>query len=124
MFKITLCPRRFEQELVLSRDGDRLNINGEWFDFSPLLEGSTLPASAINSTSFFGDIERIDGSILLTLWLPHGPNAPESTRYPEPILVNEDGPVELPIYDEPQEPEMPAELESAAPDEEATDEQH
>ncbi|POF89352.1 hypothetical protein [Pseudomonas putida] len=109
MFEITLNPRNFDQQLTLVREGDVLYLNGEAFDFSPLLEGSTLPASALSSDWFFGDVERVDGVIRLTLWLPHGANAPESTRFPVPITVNADGPVALPIYDEPQDEETPDE---------------
>lgn len=96
---INLSPVRMEETLTLDREGDRLYLNGELFDFGPLPDGATLPAVAISSDWFAGEVSRIGGQLHLALRLPHGPNAPESTRFPIPITVKNDGPVELPIYD-------------------------
>jgi len=76
-------------------------VNGEEFDFSPLLEGATLPQDAILSDWFPGPVDRIDGELHLTIRLPCGPNAPETTRFPEPITVTEDGTIDVPAYDLP-----------------------
>lgn len=88
-----------DEMLRVDREGDVLYVNGEVVDLAPLLEGATLPAAAIDCKWFVGQVDRINGELDLTLILPHGPNAPHSTRFPEPITVTDDGPVALPIYD-------------------------
>ncbi|MCL8306348.1 hypothetical protein [Pseudomonas putida] len=98
--KITLSPVRMDEMLSVERAGDVLYLNGEACDLTHLTEGATLPASAIASRWFTGQVDRENGELHLTLILPHGPNAPHSTRYPEPITVTENGPVALPIYNE------------------------
>lgn len=97
--KINLSPVRMDETLSVEQHGDVLSINGEACNFGQLLDGASLPASAIESKWFAGHIERIDGELHLTLILPHGPNTPESTRFPQPITVTEDGTVPLPGYD-------------------------
>jgi len=98
--KINLSPQRRDEELTVSKVGDTLTINGEAFDFGQLPDGATLPKDAVDCEWLASDVERIDGELVLTLLLPHGPNAPESTRFPEPIVSPADGEVELPAYDE------------------------
>ena len=97
--QIKLSPVRMDEQLTLSRDGDVLYVNGETFDFGALLEGATLPWGAVLSDWFPGEVERINGELHLTIRLPHGPNAPESTRFPAPISITKDGQVDLPVYD-------------------------
>lgn len=97
--KIILSPVRMDEQLMLDVEGDVVMVNGEEFDFSPLLEGATLPREAILSDWFQGPADRIDGELILTIRLPCGPNAPEETRFPQPIIVTEDGSVDLPPYD-------------------------
>lgn len=96
--QINFSPVRMDEQLTLDREGDVLYVNGEVFDFGPLLEGATLPQDAVLSDWFPGAVDRIDGELHLTIRLPHGPNAPHSTRFPEPITVTEDGPVDIPVY--------------------------
>lgn len=98
---IVLEPMNRPEMLTLSVIGDKVVVNGEEFDFAQVGEGDTLPQSAIRSDWFFGDVKRTGGVLELSIMLPHGPNAPESTRFPQPITITNDGPVELPIYDEP-----------------------
>lgn len=95
---ISLSPVRMDEQLIVDREGDILWINGEECDLSPLTEGATLPASAISSKWFTGQLDRINGEIHLTLILPHGAYAPESTRFPKEIIMDYDGSVPLPIY--------------------------
>lgn len=97
---ITFNPARRDEQLVLSRAGDVLTVNGEAFDFSPLADGATLPAEAIASDWFSGPVERIDGVLHVVLTLPHGVNAPEETRFPAPVTLTTDGPVAVPAYEE------------------------
>lgn len=96
---IKFSPFSSDERLIVDREGDVLYVNGEVFDFTPLEEGSTLPAEAIDSKWFFGEVIRDNGLLTITLRLPFGPNAPESTRFPEDILVSEDGPVQIPVYE-------------------------
>ena len=104
---VHLDPTRSDQDQpTVTVTGDTITINGTAYVFSPLAEGSTLPSDAIDSEWIIGDVTRTDGEIVLSLLLPHGARAPEATRFPQPITVTTDGPVELPIYDEPlPEPE-------------------
>ena len=99
---ITLSPARRDAPLVASRDGDKLTLNGEVFDFSPLGEGETLPADAIDSEWIVGDVTRTGGVLHLTLRLPHGANAPEETRFPETIIDPPDGEIALPMHSLPE----------------------
>ena len=94
--KINLSPQVRAGTLVVTKSGDTLTINGVVYDFTPLTEGSTLPAEAIGCEYIVGPVSRVDGEIELTLLLPIGVNATEAQRYPEPITVTSDGEVALP----------------------------
>lgn len=102
---INFSPVRMDEKLQVKVEGDSIFVNGEEFDFSPLPEGSSLRvleddlSRNIDSKWFAGIVSRNNGIINVTVVLPHGPNAPESTRSPSSINVTEDGEVELPIYD-------------------------
>jgi hypothetical protein len=96
--QITLSPARRETPLTLSRNGDALTLNGAVFDFAPLPEGATLPPEAIASDWFAGPVERVGGTLRLTLVLPHGANAPQETLFPVPLTLTGNGPVSLPPY--------------------------
>lgn len=96
--QITLSPARRETPLTLSRTGDALSLNGEVFDFTPLPEGATLPPEATGSDWFAGPVERVGGTLRLTLVLPHGANAPQETLFPVPLTLTGNGPVTLPPY--------------------------
>ncbi|MBK5002996.1 hypothetical protein IAE37_005272 [Pseudomonas sp. S31] len=95
---INLSPVRMDEELLANRKGDLLTLNGEVFDFGPLTEGATLPQAAVDCKWFAGPVERVDGALVMTLALPHGADAPETTRFPQPITVTADGPVSLPVH--------------------------
>lgn len=96
---VNFSPIRMDEQLVVEREDDIITLNGEAFDLSPLLEGASLPSTAIESKWFVGDIDRENGVISLTLVLPHGANAPIETRFPTAITLTENGPVQMPIYD-------------------------
>ncbi|EMB5660426.1 hypothetical protein [Pseudomonas aeruginosa] len=85
-----------DEHLMLSRDGDVLTVNGQSFDFTPLPEGSELPAEAIGSEWFAGPVVRREGRLEFSLWLPLADGASAAARFPEPMLIEADGPVELP----------------------------
>ncbi len=103
--KIYLSPVRMDTTLIASVSGDTITVNGATLDFTPLLEGETLPAAAVENEWILGDAHRISGEIHLTLRLPHGANAPFETRFPDaytvPITVVS-GDVPLPPYDAPE----------------------
>lgn len=93
---INFSPQRRDDALVLEKQGDTLIVNGDQFDFSNIPDGGTLPADAVDCEFIVGEISRINGELYLTILLPHGPNAPESARFPEPIQVSNDGPIQIP----------------------------
>lgn len=97
---IHLSPVRQEARLTLEKNGDVLIINNVTFDFDPIPDGGLLPREAVACEWLASDVERVDGEIHLTLIMPHGADAPEETRFPEPIHVTDDGPIDLPPYDE------------------------
>ena len=94
--QIKFNPQRRGDGLTVVKQGDTLIVNGTEYDFSAVPEGATLPADAIDSDLFSGPVERINGELVLTLTLPHGPNPSKAVAFPEPIAVVEDGNVELP----------------------------
>jgi len=94
--KINLSPQRRDDTLTVIKQGDVLTINGAEYDFTDLPDGGTLPADAVDSEFVIGSVDRVNGEIELTLLLPHGPNASEAARFPQPIVDPADGEVELP----------------------------
>ena len=98
--KIKLSPARMDEQLTARVSGDTITVNGAILDFTPLLEGESLPAGAISNQWIQGEVLRINGEIHLTLVLPHGADAPYETRFPAafeiPITVLE-GEVPLPL---------------------------
>ena len=98
---LKFSPVFMDKGLTLHRKGDVLTINGHALDFGPLPEGASLPADAIASPWIAGPVTRAGGVLHVTVMLPHGANAPEATRFPMPLTLTVDGPVELPLYDTP-----------------------
>ena len=96
MIKINLSPQVRAGTLTVSKSGDALTINGVVYDFTPLTEGSTLPAAAVDCEYIVGPVSRVDNEIELTLLLPITANASEAAKYPEPITMTTDGEVALP----------------------------
>jgi len=94
--KLILFPQRRDETLTITKQGDVLTINGAEYDFSQLSDGGALPADAVNSEFVIGSVERVNGELELTLLLPHGANASEAARFPQPIIDPADGEVELP----------------------------
>ena len=98
--QIILSPQRRDARLNLARHGDILTINGENFDFGPVREGAVLPAAAVQSDWFAGDITRQGGALIIPLFLPHGARAPHDTLFPaEPLTIISNGPITLPDYE-------------------------
>lgn len=104
--------------LQIEKVGRDLLINGELFEFSKLQNGDVLPNSAFDLGYIVGDVTcNEQGVVLITLTFPHGYDAPHEAKFPEPILVTEDGPVTLPdACWPPKEPEYPEEPEQPEPE--------
>ena len=94
--KLLFSPQRRDDVLILSKSGDALTVNGTVYDFSPLPDGATLPREAIDCEWICGDVSRINGELVIPVLLPHGPDASEAARFPEPLTVTIDGEVVLP----------------------------
>lgn len=94
--KIKLSPQRRDEELLVSKRGDVLTINGEHFDFRELTEGAVLPSSAVDCEFIVGDLTRNNGDLIVHLLLPCGPEASEYAKFPADIVNPPDGKVELP----------------------------
>ena len=102
--KIKLLPQRCNDTLTVLKQGEVLTINGSDYDFTNLPDGGKLPlysnkedlTKTIDCKWIVSDVKRINGELELTLLLPHGPNASEAARFPEPIMDPADGEVELP----------------------------
>ena len=112
--KIILTPLSAAAPLSLSKEGDTLTVNGVVLDFSSLPAGATLPRSAFVGSEvahrYIRSAERSGtGELMVLINLPHGANAPEATRFPAPLENVDDGPVTLPIYDNPPAIEEPEE---------------
>jgi hypothetical protein len=93
---INLSPQRRDETLEVVKAGDFLTVNGEDFDFSPMGEGDTLPASAISSIWFFDKVDRVDGELVLTLYLPLPYNYSHEQAFPVPLESVPDGLVAFP----------------------------
>ncbi|HHG5217951.1 TPA: hypothetical protein ACPWLC_006104 [Pseudomonas aeruginosa] len=89
-------PAEFGDYTTVSVSGGVLTVNGQAFDFTPLPEGGELPTEAIGSELFAGPVARRDGRLELTLRFPLAADASAAARFPEPLLIEADGPVELP----------------------------
>jgi len=101
--RISFSPQRRDDTLKLEKsNGDHLRINGELFNFNSLADGDTIPAGVVPCDWIVGPVERSDGHVNITVILPHGPNPSQAVAFPEPVTVNEDGPISVP-YDPKQE---------------------
>ncbi len=96
---LSFSPVRMDTPLTASVSGDVLTLNDVPLDFGPLPAGATLPREAIDNPWIAGDVTRaVDGTLTVPLILPHGPDAPDESRFP-PTTTVVDGYVPLPAYD-------------------------
>lgn len=99
MIRLTFSPVRMDTPLTANVTGDVLVLNDTALDFGSLPAGAILPRAAIDCDWIAGDVTRDPAGILtVPLILPHGPNAPPETLFPESIEAS-DGPIDLPAYD-------------------------
>lgn len=94
--RIKLSPQRRDDTLVVVRSGNTLAINGEDFDFSRMADGDTLPASAISSPWFVGQVDNVGSELELTLILPLPANYSPGQAFPLPLENVPNGPVVFP----------------------------
>jgi len=94
--RINLTPQRRDDTLTVTKSGDVLTINSTEFDFSQVPDGGMLPRDAVDCAWLASDVTREDGELTLNLLLPHGANASEARRFPEPLTNVPDGEVEFP----------------------------
>jgi hypothetical protein len=93
---LLFSPQRRDDTLTVSKSGDALTVNGTVYDFSPLPDGATLPKDAIGCEWICGNVSRVNGELVIPILLPHGADASEAARFPEPLTVTIDGEVVLP----------------------------
>ena len=104
MLKINLSPvRSDESQPEVSYAAPLLTVDNVDYDLSELPDGATAQHPVL------GTVERSGDDYELTLKITHGSNAPEATRFPEPLTVTVNGLVELPLYNTP-EPEVQNDL--------------
>lgn len=98
---IRLSPQWSTRPFLVEKDGDAIIVDGDRYDFGPLLEGDVLPLEAVSGAEkwLVSDVVRENGHITFTMVLPHGSNAPGTTLFPEPITVAQNGPVVMPLFD-------------------------
>lgn len=94
--KIKLSPQRRDDLLAVVKVGSLLTVNGEVFDFTQMGDGDTLPNSAINSEWFAGAVDKVNGKLELTLFLPNPWNYSREQAFPVPLENVPDGPVVFP----------------------------
>jgi len=91
---LSLSPVRSDKErLAVAVNGTVITVEGADYDLSLIPDGATVQHPVLNEVTRDGD----NYSIHYRLY--HGPNAPQETRFPEPIvLTDHNGPVDLPPY--------------------------
>ena len=103
-FRFILSPQaRLPKIEKLEVNGFELNINDQFFNFAALEDGEEIPATAVDcryiNHAIGTPIKRIGDVIEMELLLPYADDqAPKTTKFPEPILVETNGPVGLPAY--------------------------
>lgn len=89
---VKLSPQRRDDQLCLARDGSALVFNGTRVDLVTY-DRATAPCDWI-----VAEPQESDDGWHVEVILPHGPAAPHSTRFPDPIEVVSDGEIDLPPY--------------------------
>lgn len=94
MIKINLSPIRTKTETKINWAAPILTVNNEPFDLSLLEDGATATGHPV-----LGDVTRNGDHYECMVLLGHGKNAPEATRFPESLVITQNGVIELPLYD-------------------------
>ena len=101
MMKLNLSPQRSDAEITYAVGGDNFLINGEPHDLSGdwvELATDDEEGGQLEPTGYLlaGERDPETGEITLTVHAPHGPNAPESERFPDPIELKDGESVTFP----------------------------
>ena len=104
---ISFSPQRRDDTLSVSKNGDKLRINGELFSFVTLPEGGTIPAGVIPCEWIVGPVERVNGEVRLTLVLPHGPTPSAEVSFPVALVDPPDGDLAIPFDPQQDGPSVP-----------------
>jgi len=90
---ILWSPQRSDRSLSYEFDGETITATldgqADVFDFSSLPDGE-LDVSALETTLDICPVlaaRRVNGQLEVTLLRFHGPDAPESARFPEPEVI-------------------------------------
>lgn len=94
---ITFSPQLCPAPLILFLAGTVLMADDvPVADLAELPDGGTIPMDA--SPWLASEITRDGDAVHLTIRLPHGPDAPQETLFPAPIVVTEPGLIALPPF--------------------------
>lgn len=93
MLKVNLSPVRSNQErLTASWFAPILTVGEVEYDLSELPDGATAEHPVL------GIVSRDNEDYEVTLRMPHGPKAPEETRFPKPVIMYIDGFIKIPPW--------------------------
>lgn len=100
---------RFPPIESASVEGYAITINGSTFDFSPLEKGYELSLEAIGSELFADKaVMSVDGTLSVTLLMPYDEaTATDAIRFPAPVTVTTNGPVDIPTDHPAPPPQIP-----------------
>jgi len=91
---IRYSPQRSDRSLTYEFEGETITATldgqSDVFDFSGLPDGE-LDVSALETTLDICPVlaaRRVNGQLEVTLLKFHGPNAPESERFPKPEVID------------------------------------
>lgn len=104
-----ICTDQLPRIKAVSVEGCTITVNGEPFDFSPLEKGYELSLDAIGSDLFADKaVMSTDGVLSIVLLMPYDEaTATDAIRFPDPVMVTADGPVDIPTDHPAQPPETP-----------------
>lgn len=95
MLTLKLSPVRSDEEQYNVEWNDPvLTVDGIAHDLSELGDGDTATHETLK------EVTRVSNDYTVKLVLTHGANAPEETRFPADIVVETNGIVNLPAYNE------------------------
>lgn len=94
MTKLTIifAPVRRDGSLTLERQGNSLIANGAAYDLAALAaEESDSPGEG-----WVQSVRLTEAGLEVVVLLPHGADAPEAVRFPQPVTVETDGEIAVP----------------------------
>ena len=94
MLTLNLSPVRTDRKpLAANYAAPILTLDCIDYDLSEIPDGASIRHPILMDGSRDGEDYE------LTIRFPHGANAPEEARFPDPVVVSVDGPIDLPAYD-------------------------